>query len=413
MFPLKCLGKEVWMKKLVSFLIACVLGIIFVILSLVLVDICYRPLIIEDFASIVGMIVFVMLLSFGIICYLNQYFDRSEGYASEKQWIGRWAKNTLLASLVSSFLYGCFIYMLEKNNDPLQQEKNTACVLLLVGLVSCATIYYIQNYKKLLTRKTRIDGLIHKSEKYKRRRYTFVVENVEHTEKHVVLKGFVLGTIHNFDELFVYSLSQDNYLARVIRIQDNGTSIRKAKDKKIELFLKKTDQTKEIQVGAVLSDIIENVSHRNENNTENPRIRGMISGYNDLRDDKKYMTMLLWLIANAKLLVAGKCVSNRNGDIMDPLSNNAQVSFMSVSTTADESLFILPAFTDWDALKCWSMMMQEKDAVTLLMDYKEVEGIMEKGFGGIVINPFGPQPFFMPKELASSIVEMTAKNEVN
>lgn len=399
------------MKKLISFLIACILGIVFVFLSLMLVEMCYTPIETEGFFIAVGVIVLFMLASFGIICFLNIYFDRSEGYASEKQWIGRWGKNTILAALVLSFLYACLTFVLEKNNDPLQQEKNNSLIMFLIGLVACGTIYYIQNYRKLLTRKTRIDVLIHKSEKYKRRRYTFIVEEVKETEKHIMLKGYVLGTIHNNDEVFVYSLSQGNYLTRVLQIHENGTIVRKAKDKDIEITIKKTEQTKEIQVGTVLSDIIENVSENQENNVENPSIRGMISGYNALRDDKKFMTMLLWLIANSKFLVAGKSVTGHVGDIMDPLNENAQVSFMSVSTTADESLFILPAFTDWDALKCWSMMMQEKDAVTLLMDYQEVEEIMEKGFGGIVINPFGPQPFFMPKDLAVSIVEMIAKNK--
>ena len=87
---------------------------------------------------------------------------------------------------------------------------------------------------------------------------------------------------------------------------------------------------------------------------------------------------------------------------MDPLQENTSAAFMSVSTSADENLFILPAFTDWDALHRWSSMMMEKDAVTLIMKYEEVEKIMENGFGGIVINPFGPQPFFMP-ECNSSI----------
>ncbi len=399
------------MKKLISFVIACVLGILFVVLSVMLVEMGFTPRDGEGFYISIVVIVLMMLIAFGIICFLNSYFDRSEGYASEKKRIGRWGKNTLMAALVLSFLYGCMVYVSEKNTDLLEQEKNNTIVLILVGLVLCGTIYYIQNYRMLLTRKTRIDALIHKSEKYKGRRYTFIVEDVKETEKHVVLKGYVLGTIRNFDEVFVYSLSQSNYLTRVMRIQENGTSVHKAKDKNIEIFLKKTEQTKQIQVGTVLSDIIEHVSNKQENNVENPSIRGLIGGYNVLHDDKKYMTMLLWLIANSKLLVAGKCVSKHVGDIMDPLSDNAQVSFMSVSTTADESLFILPAFTDWDALKYWSMMMQEKDAVTLLMDYQEVEGIMEKGFGGIVINPFGPQPFFMPKELASSIVEMCKKED--
>lgn len=69
---------------------------------------------------------------------------------------------------------------------------------------------------------------------------------------------------------------------------------------------------------------------------------------------------------------------------MDPLQENTSAAFMSVSTSADENLFILPAFTDWDALHRWSSMMMEKDAVTLIMKYEEVEKIMENGFGELL-----------------------------
>ena len=36
---------------------------------------------------------------------------------------------------------------------------------------------------------------------------------------------------------------------------------------------------------------------------------------------------------------------------------------------------------------------------------------MENGFGGIVINPFGPQPFFMPEQLCKTILQMNQSED--
>jgi hypothetical protein len=400
------------MKKLLSFIFGILFGLVFIVFTLML-EVCLLASSgeIPDTFLTEGIILVVMIISFVVVCALNRYFDQSEGYASEKKLIGRWGKNTLFLAMICAFLYGCMEFDIRANNDPLNEQKNQMYLLLLIGCVLCGAIYYIQNYRKLLTRKTRINYLIHQNEKYKNRRYTFIVKDIQETDKNVVLKGFVLGNMHVLDEVYVYSMTQEFFTTRIISITENSKNVRKAKDNDIEITLKKNEETKNIKVGNVLTDILGFVSEGKENNVENPYIRGLITGYNELRKEKEFTTVLFWLIANAKFLVAGKSTTKRDADMMDPLTDNTQVSFLSVSTNEDSSLFILPAFTDWDALKCWSTMMQEKDAVTLVMEYKEVEGIMEKGFGGIVINPFGPQPFFLPKELAVSLIDMVYTDE--
>lgn len=148
-----------------------------------------------------------------------------------------------------------------------------------------------------------------------------------------------------------------------------------------------------------------------DNQNELPYIRGLLSVYDVCHDDPHFTSLVLWLISHANLLVCAKSTTEHRGDIMDPLQENTSAAFMSVSTSADENLFILPAFTDWDALHRWSSMMMEKDAVTLIMKYEEVEKIMENGFGGIVINPFGPQPFFMPEQLCKTILQMNQSED--
>ena len=87
-----------------------------------------------------------------------------------------------------------------------------------------------------------------------------------------------------------------------------------------------------------------------DNQNELPYIRGLLSVYDVCHDDPHFTSLVLWLISHANLLVCAKSTTEHRGDIMDPLQENTSAAFMSVSTSADENLFILPAFTDWDAL---------------------------------------------------------------
>ncbi len=401
---------EVKMKKLLSLIFGILFGCLFILFSALLTEVLLSIGEYQDVLYVtLGIIFVVMIVSFVIVCVLNRYFDRSEGYASKTKWIGRWGKNTLFVSLVLSFLCACIEFLTERNQDPLKEQQNIFYLYLLVGAVICGIIYYIQNYRKLLTRKTRINYLIHQNEKYKGRRYTFVVMDVQEDDKNIVLKGNVLGNIHVHDDVFVYAPSQPRFMTRVLSIKESDKDVKKSKDSKIEITLKNTEQTKNIKVGTVLSDIKACLSKEPENNVENPIVRGLIAGFNELRQNPEKASLLFWVIANSQFLLCGKSTTKREDDIVDTMKDNAQVSFMSVSTSNDDSLFILPAFTDWDALNCWTMMMEEKDAVSLVMDYKDVEGIMEQGFGGIVINPFGPQPFFIPKELAVTMLNMVMR----
>ncbi len=252
---------------------------------------------------------------------------------------------------------------------------------------------------------------MHKSVKYNERRFTFVVEEKIEEENMLRLKGILSGSMQVLDEVYVYNLSGDGCMTRVTGLYENGTRVKKAKDREVELVIKKNASSMKIAQYSVLTDIRECISKEVENELELPYIRGLITAYAKHHTDPKFMSVLLWLIGRVEWLMCAKATDVHNGDIMDVLRGNTNAAFMSVSTSMDSSLFILPVFTDWDALHRWKTMMLEKDAVTMIMPFADVEGIMEKGFSGIVVNPFGPQPFYIPKELARSVLQMQEKKD--
>lgn len=403
------------MKKLISFLVSLGIGICFILLFIVAVDVLMFQSIAWNMTEVIVFLLYGMALV-GMLCImnvLNHYYDRADGYASEKSKVGRWCKNTVFLSLVLSFFYVLLNILLEGNAAFFLSVQKQRELILLLCVVSCTIVYYVKNYRKLLTRKTRIISLMKQNVRYRNRRYYFVVEEKTSDEKEVCLKGTLQGNLHALDEAYVYMLGKNVFSTRILRVKENDKFVRKTKEVQIEIVLKKNALTDSIEKYSVLSDVRQYFQKDVENTCEYPFIRGLITVYGKCHSDAKYMTLLFWLIAHSEWLMCAKAQGNHSGDIMDQLRENTSAAFMSVSTTMDDSLFILPMFTDWEALNKWKTMMLEKDAVTMMMPYADVVDIMEKGFGGIVINPFGPQPFFLPKELASSILELNKNEEKN
>lgn len=96
---------------------------------------------------------------------------------------------------------------------------------------------------------------------------------------------------------------------------------------------------------------------------------------------------------------------------MDPLETSSDVGFPTLSSRQNPQLKILPVFTDWEALSRWKDMMKERDAVTITADFPMTVELMRKGFSGFVINPFGPQAFYLSDMFAESVMRMPGYRE--
>lgn len=393
------------MKKGLLLILGIVIGIIFVF-SVVIGITVYLYIDILKYESICILFVVIIALLF-LLEFLNRKYDKSEGYADPKKVISRWSKNVIFISLIVGFLYAC-IDLLSKNTLNTNQEYMYYILFL---FVVWAIVMYIQNYKSLLTRKTRIHALKNKNVIYKNRRYTFFVEEVKDVESQLYLTGILSGYMKVHDEVYVYTSKEEMFTTCILSINEDGHTVKRSKDKQVTITIKKNQKTELIKKYSVLSDIKENETKFNENNIEHPYLRGLITGYEKYHDDHEYMTLLLWKLAFSDFLLCAKATTDHDGNIMDTLKGNTNAAFPSVSTSFDTNLFILPIFTDWQALENWKLLMNEQDAVTLINEYHEVVDIMKKGFQGIVINPFGPQPFFMPEILANSIQTMYMESQ--
>lgn len=390
------------MKKIFCFVSAIILSAIFLYFSLSFTNIIFTGSFSREIMLLCGAI---MLASISLLELSNRYFDRLSGYASKKWFLNRWVCNCLFLSLILCFLIALHITFLQGVAD-----ENIYIVLLALCVVICAVIFYVQNYRHLRGRKARIRSLERKQLRYKNRRYYCLIHDVSVLDHNVKVTGTVSGKICVNDEVYIYIPASKTVITRIEKIIVDGESVLHVKEGEAELVLKKDALTEKIQRFSVISSVGENVEMNQVNLVENPFLNGLIMGYREYNNDPVYMSTLLWETSSGKYLMAGTSNEYLDGDIMDTISGNINATFHSVSSF-DATLTILPVFTDWNALDRWKVIMKEKDAMTILMKYGQVVDIMYRDFDGIVINPFGPFPFYLPKELANSLVKMHKEAE--
>ena len=92
--------------------------------------------------------------------------------------------------------------------------------------------------------------------------------------------------------------------------------------------------------------------------------------------------------------------------MMYPLKDQTSVSFLSVNTVARPDLACLPVFTDWDALGRYGYVIEDPASTVLVMGFEKCRQLMQTGYTGIVINPFGPRPFYLGSDYIRSLTEL-------
>lgn len=395
------------MKKIICYVFSIILSLAFAFLAVTLTTLFLDPSILENeilFGVLLGMCVSILLIEM-----LNGIYDKADGYVSKRRYFGRWVHNCCFLSLLICFAYA-LLYTLVRS-ESLGIDHTT--LYLLVFFVLIGVYLYFLNYRSLMSRKARIKAVTKRQLRYKNRRYYYLVDEVKDEEKWMKLSGKLHGSIHVKDEVYIYVPEEDSIKANIVKLSVKGESVSKAKDGNIEICLKKDEQTKTIHKYSVISSVEEKVEMTEENLVENPSLNGLIMGYGKWNHDPNYMSVLLWEISSAEYLMAGRCNEKLDGEITDVLKRNVSAAFPSVSTAMNEKLSILPIFTDWDALNRWKLMMEDKDAMSVIMKYEQIAEIMHTEFDGIVINPFGPFPFYLPNDLANSLLKMhqEAKDE--
>lgn len=362
-----------------------------------------------------GVLIGLLLISAFCVNHSCQRYDQADGFVSKTSFFTRWLRNALFLGLLVMFVTALRMTVLENYNAfVLNVNGSQTIVMILVILIAFASVMYLRSYAQNRGRKARIRALKNEASEYGRR-YTLLVTDTGKSPdgKHTEVEGFVHGSIQKGDSVTLSYPGKETEKHKILNIHIGDNSSLRATDNDVKLILDcPYEEKKQIEKYTVLSDL--NLIHdrKDLNQTENPLLEGIIADYAKYARDPSFQGVLVYALMYSEFLVPGKLVHGRKrGDIMDPLDETSDVGFPTLSSRQNQDLRILPVFTDWDALSRWQDMMREPDAVTVTADFPMTVELMRKGFNGFVINPFGPQAFFLSDTFANSVMRMPGYRE--
>lgn len=344
---------------------------------------------------------------------LNRWYDRAAGYAGKKRFLGRWAKNEILVGLLTVYILVVFYMDDHQESIPISQANLTWIEMLEFTAVGLAVFLYAMTYHKTKDVGVKIRDLMYANTTTYRRRYTLLIEEVIKNEEELVVCGYVHGEIKSGDEVYLLSPKGPITKIRVKHLSVNDHACNSVKNDRATVAFSGLKEPTEIPKYTVVSSVASYYSKITDgvNNVENPYLCAVLMEYTNLHQDRNYIGLLYYSICHANYLVAGT-VQNKKmvGDIMDVPENRTDICFSSVSQS-DRTEPLLPAFTDWYALKNWTDIVNGEKSITLIVDFPHLVDVLKNGFAGLVIDPFGPRPYALTLPMVEEITSSTGYRE--
>ena len=363
-------------------------------------------------SDIVAALVFCVL-SVAAMNVLNRWYDRAAGYAGKKRFLGRWARNEILVGLLTVYILVVF-YIDEHQESILISELNLTWIEMLgFAAVGLAVFLYAMTYHKTKDVGVKIRDLMYANTTTYRRRYTLLIEEIIKSEEEFVVCGYVHGEIKSGDEVYLLSPKGPITKIRVKQLTVNDRACHSVKNDRTAVTFYGLKEPIEIPKYTAVSSVASYCSKITDgvNNVENPYLCAVLMEYTNLHQDRNYIGLLYYSICHANYLVAGT-VQNKKmvGDIMDVPENRTDIGFSSVSQSGHTEP-LLPAFTDWSALKNWKDIVNGEKSITLVVDFPHLVDILKNGFAGLVIDPFGPRPYALTLPMVEEITSSKGYRE--
>ena len=351
-----------------------------------------------------------VLIGLLVVNLLNMVADKNEIPKVRIKGLRRWVMSSLLAVFLACVITAGLSTVGPGTRSLFSEKKLQYTRLLLIISCTAAVCLFAKNYDSMLPRRMRINSLVKKESLNGTRRFTLLTESLATDGIHIIVTGKVNGTIRKGDKAVVKYGEKCSPKVRILSIKVNNRKVHSVTDAVASLYITVTQDKREkyyLYKYSVLTGMMTIPENKGIQNTENPGLLAMISGFEKHHDDRVYLSLLNYELIHAKYFICGMLRENdmkvRTGDIMDPLLKNTNVQFPGVFVNGKQDRQLLALFTDWDSLRRWQSAMKDEKACALIADMPQVINMVNKGFQGAVINPFGPKSFFVSPELMNSL----------
>lgn len=332
-----------------------------------------------------------------MVLYGKKLYDQSEPYAEKRKLLPcTWLQLSFFIGILLVFFEVHAYTGISMQGDPYVMMRRMSITMIAYVGIS----FFIIREGRVIIRGIDVARIVRSFTLNRHRRFVIAPKEVKDGN----IAGFVFGKVKENDTVYLIGPTGDPQESSIIRIQKDGNPVREISDCSVEITLQDHDENK-MNADTIISGIQPVMSNKEINIVENPYLLTMIHAFSHRLSDNGGMNMLIYAICHAHYLTPVMMEKPRLGaeDILRVIKENANVRFMRVSANMKEGEAALPVFTDWDAFRRYHTVMEEPDAKTLVMSFPQCVDLMKQNYQGIVINPFGPQPFYLSSNFVKHI----------
>ena len=239
-----------------------------------------------------------------------------------------------------------------------------------------------------------------KENKVVKGRFTMLVKSCKDTGS-IVLEGYVHGTVSKEEVTVLFKSGKVSHL-KIAKITDGaGNDLEVIKDSHANIWFEHIDESDDFKY-ALLTNIEFQIESDVNKAVENPYILGLLYEYDNYYKDEDFVNLFFREMVMSHYLLPVRMSEDFKGSGSTVLKKDTKIDIYGIELQG--GINALPVFTDWVALKKWSDMgVANWKMETIIESFPDIVGFL-KGEGGFIINPYGPQSFYMNSENINNIV---------
>ena len=282
----------------------------------------------------------------------------------------------------------------------------------------------LEGLKKFFTRKdeSKSENQRNSENGAERTRFTLMAESYAAVEGDCFsVEGQLFGNAKEGEK--VYALHRDGTISHltIMKIEESTTFAEQVKQeetpetqgqRRVKLFFSRKDILSPDWKYAVITDIPYQIEANVNQAVENPCLLGLSRVFFERQGEGEFLNLFFRELVRSHYLVAIETdgslpMGEKNGSVT--LKAGMKITIPHVTMERGDSA--LPVFTDWFALGAMDQQMgamnQQMEAgwkrETMIAGFPQIVSMLTKG-EGFVINPYGPQLFYVSPELIHNLM---------
>ena len=239
-----------------------------------------------------------------------------------------------------------------------------------------------------------------KENKVVKGRFTMLVKGSK-DEGSILLEGDVYGTVKKEDVTVLFKDGKVSHLKIARLIDSAGNDCESVTDAYANIGFESIDKGDDFKY-ALITNIDFQIESDVNKAVENPYILGLLYEYDNNYNDEDFINLFFREMVMSHYLLPVRMSEDFKGSGSTVLKKDTKIDIYGIELQG--GINALPVFTDWVALKKWSDMgVANWKMETIIESFPDIVGFL-KGEGGFIINPYGPQSFYMNSENINNIV---------